>query len=43
MLGGWLFDPTFVQIVADSFALEANEVEPIDALVDLFSVENSSF
>jgi hypothetical protein len=43
VLGGWLFDPTFVQIVADFFALKADEVEPIDALVDLFSVENSSF
>ena len=43
MQGRCLFDPAFVQIVADFFALEADEVKPIDALVDLFSVENSSF
>lgn len=43
MLGRCLFDPTFVQIVANFFALEADEVEPIDALIDLFSVENSPF
>ena len=43
MLGCRLFNPTFVEIVADFFTLKADEVEPVDALVDLFSVENPSF
>jgi hypothetical protein len=43
VLGRWLFDPTFVKIVADFLALKADEVKPVDALIDLFSVENASF
>lgn len=36
------FHPTFIQVVADFLALEADEIEAIDALVDFLAVEHSS-
>jgi hypothetical protein len=35
-----LLDPSLVEIVADSFAFEADEIDSVDALVDFLSVEN---
>src|SRR5688500_579209 len=43
MLSCHLFYPAFVQMMADFFTLEANEIEPIDAFIYLFTVEDSLF
>ena len=42
MLGQRFFHPTFVEVVADFSALEADEIEAVDALVDFLAVEHSS-
>jgi len=36
------FHPPFIEVVADFFALEADEVQAVDALVDLLAVEHSA-
>jgi len=42
VLGRCFFDPSLVEIVADLFALKTDEVEAVYALVDLFTVEDST-
>ena len=37
-----LFHPTFVKVMTDPFAGEADEVKTVDALVDLFPVEHAA-
>ena len=40
VLGSCLLDPALVEIVTDFFAFEADEINPVDALVDFLAVEN---
>lgn len=35
------FHPTVVQVVTDFFALEADEIQAVDALVDFLTVEHT--
>ena len=37
-----LLNPSIIQIVADSFALETNKIEAVDALIDLFPVKDAA-
>ena len=41
MEGDRFFHPTFVEIVTDFFAFEADEIEAVDALVDFLAVEHA--
>jgi hypothetical protein len=36
-----LLNPSIIQIVADSFALEADKIKAVDAFIDLFPVKNA--
>ena len=37
-----LFNPTIIQVMADSFALETDKIEAVDALVDFFPVKHAA-